>query len=130
MADSPLVDGGSVRIFLFWHLTLVSNLPPSFFPGLPHPHLTQGRLVKEAGDMHLYSSIFSVMGEDKEVKKGALKEKKETSGRNGEILALLPHFLSFTSLTNTGSFQITISIEIYTKSNQNYEETPFQKLTA
>ena len=85
--------------------------------------------------MHLYSSIFSVMEqEDKEVKKGALKEKeekrKETKERNGEILALLPHFLSFTSLTNTGSFQITISIEIYTKSNQNYEETPFQKLTA
>ena len=58
--------------------------------------------------MHLYSSIFSVMGqEDKEVKKGALKEKEEkreeTKERNGEILALLPHFLSFTSLTNTGT---------------------------
>ena len=64
--------------------------------------------MKEAGDMHLYSSIFSVMGqEDKEVKKGALKEKeekrKETKERNEEILALLPHFLSFTSLTNTGT---------------------------
>ena len=69
--------------------------------------------MKEAGDMHLYSSIFSVMGqEDKEVKKVALKEKEEKreemKERNGEILALLPHFLSFTSLTEAGSSTISI----------------------
>jgi len=67
MADSPLVDAGT------------------------------GNLVKEAGDMHLYSGIFSVMEEDKKVKTESKKENDEK--RNGEILALLPHFLSFTSLT-------------------------------
>jgi len=50
--------------------------------------------------MHLYSSFFSVMGEEKEVKKE--EEIKEEKGKGKkEIFALLPHFLSFPSLTNT-----------------------------
>ena len=66
--------------------------------------------------MHLYSGIFSVI-EKKEEKKEGEKEgkkeekkegeqkRKEKKERNGEILALLPHFLSFPALTNTGFFQ-------------------------
>jgi len=64
-----------------------------------------GRLVKEAGDMNLYSGIFSVMTEDKEreeVKKEERTSKEENGEqRNGEILALLPHFLSFSSCSKT-----------------------------
>ena len=53
--------------------------------------------------MHLYSSFFSVIEEEKEVKKE--EEMKEDKGKGKkEIFALLPHFLSFPSLTNTGSF--------------------------
>ena len=97
MRDSPLVDAGSVS---FWQLP---EFPQSDFPNLPHPHVTQGRLVKEADNMHLYSSFFSVMEEEKEVKKE--DEIKEEKGKGKkEIFTLLPHFLSFPSLTNTGSF--------------------------
>merc|ERR1719385_280929 len=70
IADSPMVDAGS------------------------------GRLVKEAGDVHLYSGIFSVI-EKKEEKKEGEQKRKEKKERNGEILALLPHFLSFPALENT-----------------------------
>ena len=72
--------------------------------------------MKEAGDMNLYSGIFSLMAENKErdeVKKEERRSKEENGEKgNGEILALLPHFLSFSSCTNAGSFQIEISTEV------------------
>ena len=74
------------------------------FPAVP-TLLTQGRLVKDAGDVHLYSGIFSVIEKTegkKEGKKEEEKKTKEKKERKGEILALLPHFLSFPALTNTG----------------------------
>merc|ERR1719234_1823644 len=76
MAESPLVDAGSVP-------------PPA----------AQGRLVKEAGDMHLYSGIFSLMLEEDKENEEETKSKEVKGERNGEILALLPHFLSLSSLT-------------------------------
>ena len=95
----------------------MSQISPSF-PHVPPPP-TQGRLVKEAGDMNLYSGIFSVMTEHKENEE-VKKEKRTSKGQNGEqtkgeILTLLPHFLSFSSCTHAGSFQIEISTEIKTK---------------
>lgn len=95
-------SGGCRHSKNIYLLPLHSNLPHH----LPDLCLTQGRLVKEAGDMHLYSGIFSVMEEDKKVKTESKKENDEK--RNGEILALLPHFLSFTSLTEAGSLTISI----------------------
>ena len=77
--------------------------------------------MKEAGDMNLYSGIFSVMTEHKEreeVKKEEWTSKEENGDQNnGDILTLLPHFLSFSSCTSTGSFQIKTPTEIDIKSS-------------
>ena len=58
--------------------------------------------MKEAGDVHLYSSVFAVNVMDDNKKNTEVKDEEKT----GEILALLPHFLAFASLTSAGSFPI------------------------
>ena len=63
---------------------------------------TQGKLVKEAGDVHLYSSVFAVNVMDDNKKNTEVEDEEKT----GEILALLSHFLAFASLTSAGSFPI------------------------
>ena len=65
---------------------------------------TQGRLVKEAGDVHLYSSVFAVNLADDNKKPFEKNTEVEDEEKTGEILALLPHFLA--SLTSAGSFPI------------------------
>ena len=56
--------------------------------------------MKEAGDVHLYSSVFAVNVMDDNKKNTGVEDEEKT----GEILALLPHFLA--SLTSAGSFPI------------------------
>ena len=58
--------------------------------------------MKEAGDVHLYSSVFAVNLTDDNEKNKEVEDEEKT----GEILALLPHFLAFASLTSAGSFPI------------------------
>ena len=53
-------------------------------------------MVREAGDVHLYSGVFSVIAEDSA--KFNLEDNKEEE----EIHALLPHFLAFSSLAKAG----------------------------
>ena len=51
--------------------------------------------MREAGDVHLYSGVFSVVAED------SAKFNKEDNMEE-EIHALLPHFLAFSSLAKAG----------------------------
>ena len=67
---------------------------------------TQVRLVKEAGDVHLYSSVFAVNVTEDNKKPFEKNTEVEDEEKTGEILALLPHFLAFASLTSAGSFPI------------------------
>ena len=55
-------------------------------------------MVREAGDVHLYSGVFSVIAEvsAKFSKEENNKEEEE------EIHALLPHFLALSSLAKSG----------------------------
>ena len=53
--------------------------------------------MREAGEVHLYSGVFSVIAEDSA--KFDLEDNKE---EEEEIHALLPHFLAFSSLAEAG----------------------------
>ena len=54
-------------------------------------------MVREAGDVHLYSGVFSVV-EDESAKFNLEDNKEEEE----EIHVLLPHFLAFSSLAEAG----------------------------
>ena len=54
-------------------------------------------MVREAGEVHLYSGVFSVV-EDESAKFNLEDNKEEEE----EIHALLPHFLAFSSLAKAG----------------------------
>lgn len=53
--------------------------------------------MREAGEVHLYSGVFSVVEEDSA--KFNLEDNKE---EEEEIHALLPHFLALSSLAQSG----------------------------
>ena len=53
--------------------------------------------MREAGEVHLYSGVFSVVEDDSA--KFNLEDNKE---EEEEIHALLPHFLAFSSLAKAG----------------------------
>ena len=59
---------------------------------------SQGKVVREAGEVHLYSGVFSVV--EDESAKFNLEDNKEEEEE--EIHALLPHFLAFSSLAKAG----------------------------
>ena len=52
--------------------------------------------MREAGEVHLYSGVFSVVEDD------SAKFNLEDNKEEGEVHALLPHFLAFSSLTKAG----------------------------
>ena len=56
--------------------------------------------------VHLYSSVFAVNLADDNKKPFEKNTEVEDEEKTGEILALLPHFLAFASLTSAGSFPI------------------------
>ena len=56
-------------------------------------------MVREAGDVHLYSGVFSVVAEDSAKFN---KEDNKEDNMEEEIHALLPHFLAFSSLAKAG----------------------------
>ena len=58
---------------------------------------SQGKVVREAGEVHLYSGVFSVVEED-----SAKFNKEDNKEEEEEIHALLPHFLAFSSLAKAG----------------------------
>ena len=58
---------------------------------------SQGKVVREAGEVHLYSGVFSVVAED-----SAKFNKEDNKEEEEEIHALLPHFLAFSSLAKSG----------------------------
>ena len=60
---------------------------------------SQGKVVREAGEVHLYSGVFSVVAEDSAKFN---KEDNKEDNMEEEIHALLPHFLAFSSLAKTG----------------------------
>ena len=56
-------------------------------------------MVREAGEVHLYSGVFSVVAEDSAKFN---KEDNKEDNMEEEIHALLPHFLAFSSLAKAG----------------------------
>ena len=119
MADSPLVDGGSVSIFLVWQLTLVSNilaahffvfllaayscLKSSFSPDLPHPHLYAGEACERGGwhalvQQHLQCDGAGGQGSEERGFEGEGGEKRRDEGQkwgNISSSASLPFFHIF-----------------------------------